>query len=193
MSWTRRAHKTLNGSSPSSEAPCSPAASFCAGARQRQGGLAANAAKLRVGRRCQGWVSWGGVEPVGAEAGAGEEPEPAPFAELGEHVAGLDAEQDGQVVAAPVAGRLAGDDGGGLVAAGGPVRAQEGRYPAAVGPALAGASSVQRRGADGDVDRGDGGREGGAAVVAGVVAGGGALDVAGAVAGPPGGQQGVQD
>src|SRR5262249_55444265 len=141
-----------------------------------------NAAKLRVGRRCRGCISCRRVEPVGAEADAGEEPEPAPFAKLGEHVARLDAEQDGQFVAAPVPWRLAGDDGGDLVAAGGPVRAQEGRYPAAVGPALA-VAVVQRRGADGDVDRGDDGREGRAAVVAGVVAGGGAFDVAGAVAG----------
>jgi hypothetical protein len=36
-------------------------------------------------------------------------------------------------VAASVLWRLAGDDGGDPVAAGGPVRAQEGRYPAAVG------------------------------------------------------------
>jgi hypothetical protein len=61
------------------------------------------AAKLRVWRVCQGCLIGWRVEAVGAGAGAGEEPLPCPFTELGEHVAGFDAEQDGEVVAAPVA------------------------------------------------------------------------------------------
>src|SRR6266436_3866900 len=61
------------------------------------------AAKLRIGRVCQWCLIRWRVEAVGAEAGAGEEPQPCPLAELGEHVPGLDAEEDGQVVAASVA------------------------------------------------------------------------------------------
>src|SRR5467141_838917 len=79
----------------------------------------AKAAKLRIGRVCQGCLIRWRVEAVGAEAGAGEEPQPCPLAELGEHVPGLDAEEDGQVVAAPVAGGLAGDDGSDPLPAGG--------------------------------------------------------------------------
>jgi len=65
--------------------------------------LRSKAAKLRVWRVCQGCLIGWRVEAVGAGAGAGEEPLPCPFTELGEHVAGFDAEQDGEVVAAPVA------------------------------------------------------------------------------------------
>ena len=49
------------------------------------------AAKLRVWRVCRGCLSRRCVEAVGAEAGAGEEAQPGPFAELGEHVPGFDA------------------------------------------------------------------------------------------------------
>src|SRR5260370_27721087 len=68
------------------------------------------AAKLRVGRICRGRAFWRRVELVGAEAGAGEEAQACPFAELGEHVAGFDAEEDGEFVAAPVTRGMAGDD-----------------------------------------------------------------------------------
>src|SRR6266581_9070146 len=44
------------------------------------------AAKLRIGRVCRGGIGGRRVEAVGAEAGAGEEPQPCPLAELGEHV-----------------------------------------------------------------------------------------------------------
>jgi hypothetical protein len=71
----------------------------------------------------------------------------------------------------------------------GPVRAGFLRWPRA---GLA-AGWVQRRSGDGDADCGDGGDRAGAAVVTGEVAGGGALDLAGAVTRPPGGQQGAQD
>src|SRR6267142_2811320 len=92
------------------------------------------AAKLRIGRVCQGCLIRWRVEAVGAEAGAGEEPQPCPLAELGEHVPGLDAEEDGQVVAAPVARGLAGDDGGDPLLAGGrPGRTGDGAV--AAGPA----------------------------------------------------------
>ena len=43
------------------------------------------AAKLRVGRVCRWGTGGRRVEFVGTEAGAGEEPQPCPFAELGEH------------------------------------------------------------------------------------------------------------
>ena len=49
------------------------------------------AAKLRVGRVCRGCPGGRCVELVGGEAGADEEAQPCPFAELGEHVAGFDA------------------------------------------------------------------------------------------------------
>src|SRR5216117_2498041 len=69
-------------------------------------------AKLRIGRVCRGCLGWRRVEFVGAEAGAGEEPQACPFAELGEHVAGFGAQQQGKFAAAPLARGLAGDDGG---------------------------------------------------------------------------------
>ena len=56
-----------------------------------------------------------------------------------------------------------------------------------------GAAGPMGWGVHGDVDRGDGGRQAGPAVVAVEVAGGGAFDLAGAVAGPAGGQQRGQD
>jgi hypothetical protein len=110
------------------------------------------ATKLRIGRVCRGGIGGRGVEAVGAEAGAGEESQPCPFAELGEHVAWFDVEKDGQVVTAPVA-RVAGDDGGGPLPAGGRAR-RTGRAAVIAGSA---GPQIQGRGADGDVDRGDGG------------------------------------
>jgi hypothetical protein len=53
------------------------------------------AAKLRVWRGCQGCIGWRCVEGVSAEAGAGEEAQLGPFAELGEQVAGLDLQAQG--------------------------------------------------------------------------------------------------
>ena len=137
-----------------------------------------DAAKLRIRRVL--WRGYGGlrVEAVGAEAGAGEEVQPCPFAELGEHVPGFDVEQDGQVVATPLARGLAGDDRGDPLPAGRRAR-RPGCAAVVVGPA---GLEVHRRGADGDVDRGDGGGAGRAAVVAVEVPGGGAFDLAGAVA-----------
>ncbi len=95
-------------------------------------------------------------------------------------------------MAAPLARGLAGDDGGNLLPAGGrPGRARRaGCAAVAVGPA---GLEVDGRGADGDVDRGDGGRMGRAAVVPVQVPEGGAFDLAGAVPGAAGGQQGGQD
>src|SRR5256884_8875573 len=84
------------------------------------------AAKLRIGRVCQGCLIRWRVEAVGAEAGAGGEAQPWPFAELGEHVPGLDAEEGGQVVGAPVARGLAGGDGRGPLPGGGPAGAAGG-------------------------------------------------------------------
>src|SRR5271165_773177 len=49
----------------------------------------AKTAKLRVGRDCREAAFWRGVEFVGTGAGAGEEAQPCPFAELGEHVPGF--------------------------------------------------------------------------------------------------------
>jgi hypothetical protein len=48
-------------------------------------------------------------------ASAGEEAEQGPFAELGGHVTGLDVEDEGEFAWGPVAGWLAGDDGGGAL------------------------------------------------------------------------------
>src|SRR5271166_6951971 len=53
------------------------------------------ATKLRVWRGCQGCRGGRRVKRVGPGAGAGEEPQPGPFAELGEQVAGLDLEPCG--------------------------------------------------------------------------------------------------
>src|SRR5256885_11392150 len=79
----------------------------------------AKAAKLRIGRVCRGGIGGRRVEAVGAEAGAGEESQPCPFAELGEHVPWFDVEKDGQVVAVPLARGGAGDDRGDPGPAGG--------------------------------------------------------------------------
>ena len=89
----------------------------CQGRLRRHFVIQSREVKDRAGlsRVLIGWR----VEAVGAEAGAGEEPQPCLFAELGEHVPGFDAEEDGEVVAAPVARRLAGDDGGDPLPAGG--------------------------------------------------------------------------
>ena len=78
----------------------------------RRSFLRSKAAKLRVGRVCRACGGWRRVEFVGAGAGAGEEAQARPFAELGEHVPGFDVQQDGEFAAAPVARGLAGDDGG---------------------------------------------------------------------------------
>ena len=85
-------------------------------------------------------------------------------------------------------------DGGDQVAAGRPLRADQGGGPA-VGPALAGPGGgvIEWRGADGDAERGDHGDGVGSLVAVVEVAGGGAFDLAGAEAGPAGGQQGGQD
>src|SRR5258705_2558613 len=125
-----------------------------------------------VGWVCRGGIGGWRVEAVGAEAGAGQEAQACPFAELGEHVAGFDTEEDGELVAAPVAWGVAGDDGGDLLPAGGRAGRTETRrgIPLAAGPA---GLEVDGRRADGDVDRGDGGGMGRAAVVAVEVPGGG--------------------
>src|ERR1022692_2821570 len=73
---------------------------------------ALNAAKLRVWRGCRGCRAGRCAECVGAESGAGEEAEAGPFSELGEHVAGLDVELQGEFVAVPWPRGLAGHDGG---------------------------------------------------------------------------------
>src|ERR1019366_3862329 len=138
---------------------------------------------------CRGCWAGRRVEPVDAEAGAREEAEQGPFAELGEHAAGFDLQQHGEFVAAPVSGGLAGDDGGDELATGGRLRRPGLGWGVAAGPA----GAQRRRGADGDVDRGDGGNGAGPAVVTVEVSGGGAFDLAGAEAGPPGGQQGGKD
>jgi len=112
---------TGQGTSPASDhvalqdrpvkgAPCGRVAARC------------NAAKLRIGRVCQGCLIGWRAEAVGAEAGAVKEAQPRPFAELGEHVAGFDAQEDGQVVTAPVARGVAGDDRGDPLPAGGRAR-----------------------------------------------------------------------
>ncbi len=75
------------------------------------------------------------------KAGAGEEAEQGPFAELGEHGAGFDVCSSGEFVAAPVAWWLAGDDGGDQLAAGRPAAGRQGGGPA-VGTALAGGARV---------------------------------------------------
>src|SRR5215469_14931583 len=137
------------------------------GARSaRRGG----AAKLRIGVGCRWGIGGRRVERVGCEAGAGDEAEFGPFAELGVQVAGGDLEAFGEFAAAPVAVGFGGHQGGDALSAG--VRA--GRpWPAgcaavAMGPA---GLEVEGRGVDGDVDRGDGGGGGGAAVVPVEVAG----------------------
>ena len=101
----------------------------------------------------------------------------------------FDVQENGEFVAAPVAWWLAGDDGGDPLAAGGRP-GPAGCAAVAVDPA---GLEVDGRGADGDVDRGDGGGMGRAAVVAVEVPGGGAFDLAGAVSGAAGGQQRGQD
>src|SRR5690348_14748947 len=80
---------------------------------------------------------------------------------------------------------LAGDDGGDPLPAGGRT-GWAGGGAVAAGPA---GLEVRRRGADGDVDRGDGGGMGRAAVLAVEIPGGGAFDLAGAEPGAAGGQQ----
>jgi len=60
-------------------------------------------------------------------------------------------------------------------------------------PGWPGRVRIGGRGEDGDVDGADDGRGSRAAGVTVEVAGGGAFDLAGAVAGPPGGQLGGQD
>src|SRR5262249_12198982 len=55
---------------------------------------------------------------VPAGAGLGEEAQAGPFGELGEHVAGLDAERGREVLSCPVASGLAGHDAGDLVSSG---------------------------------------------------------------------------
>src|SRR5450631_558581 len=151
--------------------------------KHRQTDPAGNAAKLRAGGGCRaGWARR--VECVGAVAGAGEEAEFGPFAELGVHVAGLDSQELGEFAAAPISRGLAGDDLGDALPPGWWL--VWAWCPGGVAGA-AGRAWCQGRGVEGDVDRGDGGGEPGAGVVVLVVAGGGAFDDAGAVAGPPGG------
>src|SRR6266571_5021382 len=139
---------------------------------------------------CRGCAGWQRLEGVGAEAGAVEEAEPGPFAELGEQVAWLDVQEQGEFVAAPVSRWLAGDDGSDQVAACWPAGAELGC--SAVEAAAAGAG-VRWRGAHGDGDGSDGGDGVGSLVAVVEVAGGSALDLAGAEPGAPGGQQGGQD
>src|SRR5207247_6397268 len=67
------------------------------------------------------------------------------------------------------------------------------RWPGPGRGVAAGPAAAERRGADGDVDGGDGGGRLGPSVVAVEVAGGGAFDLAGAEAGTAGGQQRGQD
>src|ERR1022692_4977048 len=121
-----------------------------------------NAAKLRVWRGCRGCRAGRCAECVGAESSAGEEAEAGPFAELGEHVAGLDAELQGKFVAAPWPGGLAVHDGGDELPPGGWLEraGRGGRVAAAPGSA-----GAQGRGAHGDADRGNGSGGPGAAVV----------------------------
>ena len=140
----------------------------------------------RIGCGSRGRRRWRRVEAVGAEAGAGEEADPAPFAELGEHVAGLDLQQHRELVAAPVTRRFAGDDGSDELAPGRWLRRPGLGGRVAAWPA----GAERRRDAHGDVDGGDGSGGAGPAVVAVEVAGRGALDLAGAEPGPPGRQQG---
>jgi uncharacterized protein DUF6788 len=64
--------------------------------------------------------------------GLGEEAQAGPFGELGEHVAGLDAEHVREVASGPVASGLAGHDVGDLVSSG-------------VGPGLAGPGGCSLR------------------------------------------------
>jgi hypothetical protein len=142
--------------------------------RSRAGRSRSKAAKLRVLRGCRGGALRRHVELVGSGAGAGEEAQASPFAELGEHVPGFDVQQDGEFMAAPVARGLAGDDRGDPFPAGGRPGQAGWHGPVAAGPA---GLKVHGRGADGDVDRGDGGGAGRAAVVAVEVPGGGAFDL----------------
>src|SRR5262249_59323836 len=97
------------------------------------------------------------VEPVGAQAGAGEEAEQGPFAELGGEGAGVDAEHGREFSWRPVARGLAGDDRGDPLAAGGRLR-----RPGPGGAVAAGAAPAgPRGGGQGCCFGGGGGRPGG--------------------------------
>jgi hypothetical protein len=122
-----------------------------------------------------GWSA----ECVSSRAGFGQEAEASPLCELGEHDAGVDTEPVGKFSSWPVTVRFGGHDLGDLLAAGRrPVRVRRAGLVLA-GPALAG-RAVRGRGEHGDLDVVDGGGLLRAAVVAVEVAGGGALDLAGA-------------
>jgi len=144
---------------------------------------------------CRGCAGCWRVEGVGGKAGAGDEAELGPFAELGVQVAGGDLEALGEFAAAPVSAGIGGHEGGDALPPGGRLGAGPGGVLAMGAGAGAGPAfwRVERRGGEGDADRGDGGSSAGAAVVPAEVAGGRALDLAGAVSGPAGGQQGGQD
>ena len=132
---------------------------------------------------------------VPAAAGLGEEAEAGPLGELGEQVLGFYAEPAREFAAGPVLAGLAGHDAGDMVPSA--VRAGLARAGRLVRAAGARGGTVRRRDPDGDLHPGD--RHGlagtvlAAFLVADVVAGGGAFDLAGAVARTAGGQQAVQD
>src|SRR5579875_1252004 len=108
-------------------------------------------------RPCPGLRTYQGCDRPGYRFGEGvpafpgfdEEAPAGPFAELGEHVAGLDAEHVREVVSGPVASGLAGHDAGDLFPPGvGPGLARDGRVAAFASGA--GGGPVRGRGEDGD-------------------------------------------
>ena len=149
------------------------------------------AAKLRVWRVCRGCLIGWRVEAVSAEAGAGEEAEAGPLGELGEQVAGFYARS--RASSRPVQSW----PGWLVMMRGDPFSAgwAGGRGRAVGSRGGAGRAGGPRGGTRMVICTGVIGRQGrsGRLVVADVVAGGGAFDLAGAVARAAGGQQVGQD
>jgi len=133
------------------------------------------------------WSRTGGVAACREQVGAGEEAEASPFGELGEHVAGVDAELVCEFAAAPGSARVVFHERSDDFSSGwGRIRVAQ--FAVSGAPGVVEAGRVHD-----DLDAGDGGRQVGPLVVAVEVSGCGVLKPACAPAGSAGWKERGQD